>query len=245
MEIMKITQLREIIREEIKSINELSASVIRNKLLKQFGDDPLYKDFIIAKTSKEQKKALATLKSIRGGNAIVLMQKYVKKLQGESVNESVKRQYWDAYAKYYKTYEAFATGVMDLAKSVSKISGDKTDERIILKNFTKQIIPFASLMRSWSKGHEKNPHIDEKIKVKIQNQTKSISEDIVRGNEVHAKTKKELKAAIARSMKEILNGKTPKYDIINGMSGEMIGWKDGNDYIWQPNAIPYAERELK
>ena len=52
---MKITQLREIIREEIKSVNELSASVIRNKLLKQFGDDPLYKDFIIAKTSKEQK----------------------------------------------------------------------------------------------------------------------------------------------------------------------------------------------
>ena len=167
------------------------------------------------------------------------------RLKQESVNESTKRQYRDVYSKYYKTYKAFATGVMDLAKSVSKISGDKTDERIILKNFTKQIIPFASLMRSWSKGHEKNPHIDEKIKVKIQNQTKSISEDIVRGNEVHAKTKKELKAAITRSMKEILNGKTPKYDIINGMSGEMIGWKDGNDYIWQPNAIPYAERELK
>lgn len=72
-----------------------------------------------------------------------------------------------------------------------------------------------------------------------------ISEDIVRGNEVHAKTKKELKTAIARSMKEILAGKTPKYDIINGMSGEMIGWKDGKEYTWQPSAIPYAERELK
>jgi len=64
-------------------------------------------------------------------------------------------------------------------------------------------------------------------------------------NEVHAETKKELKAAIAKSMREILDGKTPKYDIINGMSGEMIGWKDGKDYIWQPSAIPYAERELK
>ena len=70
------------------------------------------------------------------------------------------------------------------------------------------------------------------------------SEEIIR-NEVHAKTKKELKAAIAKSMKEILNGKTPKYDIINGMTGEMIGWKDGKDYIWQPSAISYAERELK
>ena len=64
-------------------------------------------------------------------------------------------------------------------------------------------------------------------------------------DEVHAETKKELKAAIAKSMKEILAGKTPKYDIINGMTGEMIGWKDGKDYIWQPSAIPYAERELK
>ena len=70
-----------------ESVNELNASQIRNKLLKKFGDDPLYKDFIIAKTPREQKKALDTLKSIRGGNAVSLMQKYVKKLQGESVNE--------------------------------------------------------------------------------------------------------------------------------------------------------------
>ena len=86
---------------------------------------------------------------------------------------------------------------------------------------------------------------DKKVKDALRLANESVNEDIVRGNEVHAKTKKELKTAIARSMKEILAGKTPKYDIINGMSGEMIGWKDGKDYIWQPNAIPYAERELK
>jgi hypothetical protein len=34
------------------------------------------------------KKAMDTLKSIRGFNAVRLMQKYVKKLQGESVNEA-------------------------------------------------------------------------------------------------------------------------------------------------------------
>ena len=71
--------------EKEESINEANASVIRKKLLKQFGDDPLYKDFIIAKTPKDQKKALKTLKSIRGFNAVRLMQKYVKKLQGESI----------------------------------------------------------------------------------------------------------------------------------------------------------------
>ena len=78
---------------------------------------------------------------------------------------------------------------------------------------------------------------------------KSLGEDPIleriERDEVHAETKKELKTAIARSMKEILAGKTPKYDIINGRTGEMIGWKDGNDYVWQPNSIPDAERELK
>ena len=79
----------------------------------------------------------------------------------ESVKEGDKRQYRDAYGKYYKTYEAFAREVMNIAKSASKISGNKSDEKIILKFFKKQVIPFAGLMSSWSKGRESNPHIDE------------------------------------------------------------------------------------
>ena len=84
---MKHDQWVKLLGNKVKSesINEANASVIRKKLLKQFGDDPLYKDFIIAKTPKDQKKALKTLKSIRGFNAVRLMQKYVKKLQGESI----------------------------------------------------------------------------------------------------------------------------------------------------------------
>jgi hypothetical protein len=77
------------------------------------------------------------------------------------VNESTKRQYRDVYSKYYKTYEAFAREVMNLTKRISKISGDKVDAKIILKNFKKHVIPFAGLMNSWSKGRESNPHIDE------------------------------------------------------------------------------------
>ena len=81
--------------------------------------------------------------------------------KSESVNESTKRQYRDVYSKYYKTYEAFAREVMNLTKRISKISGDKVDAKIILKNFKKHVIPFAGLMNSWSKGRESNPHIDE------------------------------------------------------------------------------------
>ena len=83
------------------------------------------------------------------------------KKKSESVVEGEKKQYWDAYSKYYIAYEAFARETMKLAKNVSKISGDKTDEKIILKNFKKQVIPFAGLMRGWNKGHQNNPNLKE------------------------------------------------------------------------------------
>ena len=47
---------------------------------------------------------------------------------------------------------------------------------------------------------------------------KNLLKERIERNEVHAETKKELKAAIAKSMKEILKGKTPKYDIINAQN---------------------------
>ena len=117
---------------------------------------------------------------------------------------------------------------------VDKHGGPTINGRSILK---------IRKMKSPNEGREAVNNILDAMK------EKSLGEDPIleriERDEVHAETKKELKTAIARSMKEILAGKTPKYDIINGMTGEMIGWKDGKDYIWQPDAIPYAERELK
>jgi hypothetical protein len=81
----------------------------------------------------------------------------------ESVDEGQKRDSSNAYMKYYKTYETFAREVMNLAKTTTKLSGDRTDEKIILKNFKKYVIPFAGLMNSWDKGQQKNPHIDESV----------------------------------------------------------------------------------
>ena len=85
------------------------------------------------------------------------------KKYNESVDEGQKRDSSNAYMKYYKTYETFAREVMNLAKTTTKLSGDRTDEKIILKNFKKYVIPFAGLMNSWDKGQQKNPHIDESI----------------------------------------------------------------------------------
>ena len=101
---MKLTKskLKEIVKEVVsEAVDAKKATEIRKKLLKRFGKDPLYKDFIVARTPKEQKKALDTLKSIRGSNAISLMQKYATSLQKESINEGVLYE-----AKYKQTYKS-------------------------------------------------------------------------------------------------------------------------------------------
>jgi hypothetical protein len=63
--------------------------------------------------------------------------------------------------KYYKAYEVFARETMELAKTTSKLSGEKTDEKIIIKNFKKYVIPFAGLMNSWDKGQQQNQGLKE------------------------------------------------------------------------------------
>jgi hypothetical protein len=86
------------------------------------------------------------------------------KLTDLLITEGDKKKYWDLYTKWYKTYEAFARETMSLAKSTTKVgTTGSTDERIILKNFKKHVIPFVGLMSSWSKGRQDNPHIDESV----------------------------------------------------------------------------------
>ena len=67
-----------------ESINEGNpTSAVQKKLIKIFQNDPLYKDVIMATNSKDFKKAIDTLRSIRGPNAIALLKKHSKKLMGK------------------------------------------------------------------------------------------------------------------------------------------------------------------
>ena len=73
-------------------------------------------------------------------------------IKEELINEDNSSKYIQAHNKMYKAYENFAREVMNLAKTTSKLDGGKTDEKIILKNFKKDVIPFISLMKGWLKG---------------------------------------------------------------------------------------------
>ena len=70
----------------------------------------------------------------------------------QKLNEATPSAYIGAHNKMYKAYETFAREVMNLAQTSSKLDGHKVDEKIILKNFKKQVIPFIVLMKSWLKG---------------------------------------------------------------------------------------------
>ena len=52
----------------------------KQSLLSRFGSDPLYYDVITAPNLNQMQKALDTLRSIRGFNAIKLMQDYSNQL---------------------------------------------------------------------------------------------------------------------------------------------------------------------
>ena len=78
---IKVSQIADLIKEVMNEGNPTPA--VQKKLIKIFQNDPLYKDVIMAKNSKQMQKAMDTLRSIRGPNAISLLKKHAKKLMGD------------------------------------------------------------------------------------------------------------------------------------------------------------------
>ena len=67
---------------------------------------------------------------------------------------------------FFKSVKKFEQEVIVLGKMATKIRGDRTDEKIILKMYKKHMGPFIELIRSWNDTTQNNPHISEgKIQV--------------------------------------------------------------------------------
>ena len=66
--------------------------------------------------------------------------------------------------EFGKSYQKFTRAVHMLGKSMTNITGDKTDEKIIQKAFKKHIIPFVRIVDSWNSGQQKNPHLTTEAK---------------------------------------------------------------------------------
>ena len=79
------------------------------------------------------------------------------KLRKESVVNEEKIKAENLVIEFGKSFQKFTRAVHMLGKDITKMKGDKTDERIIQKAFKKQIIPFGRLIDEWNKGQQKNP----------------------------------------------------------------------------------------
>ena len=81
----------------------------------------------------------------------------------ESVNEQQKRQATDIRRMYDNAYLKFEKEVNNVIKMVDKYQGDKTDGKIIAKQFKKSLTPLDDLMQSWTAGQHRNPNITEDV----------------------------------------------------------------------------------
>ena len=80
-----------------------------------------------------------------------------------SVNERKKRDANNLTNEFSKSFKKFTVAVNGLAKSMYNITGNRTDQKIVMKAFKKHIIPFVQLVDSWNRGQQKNPHLSESV----------------------------------------------------------------------------------
>lgn len=106
------------------------------------------------------------------------------RLANESVNEQQKRQASDIQKKYDKAHLKFAREVRDIIQMINKYQGDRTDGKIIDKEYSKHLIPFNQVIQSWTDGQYSNPNLSEvdepMFKITYKDSTGRKKDDIMR-----------------------------------------------------------------
>ena len=95
-------------------------------------------------------------------NIVVPGLEWMSKIK-EAVNEQQKRQATDIRRRYDNAYLKFEKEVNNVIKMVDKYQGDKTDGKIIAKQFKKSLTPLDDLMQSWPAGQYRNPNLSESV----------------------------------------------------------------------------------
>ena len=75
-----------------------------------------------------------------------------KMIKEEMLNEGPAYEYANAFSKFEKAYMQLQKATDELGSFVTKKTGEKVDQKIIEKQWKKQVIPFYKLMKSWIRG---------------------------------------------------------------------------------------------
>jgi len=129
--------------EKMESINERKLSSHQKKAI-----------LIAIEMSGNMTGAAKKIERIKKGLSNDKKVKDALRLANESVNEarSTNRE-WN---KFEKAFGDFFTTVLRLGKANTKVTGDKTDEKIFIKNFNRDVGKFYSLMQSWVRGQNES-----------------------------------------------------------------------------------------
>ena len=68
------------------------------------------------------------------------------------MNEGPAYEYAKVFSKFEKAYMQLQKATDELGSFVTKKTGEKVDQKIIEKQWKKQVIPFYKLMKSWIRG---------------------------------------------------------------------------------------------
>ena len=126
----------------MKSVNERTQSIGGEELLK----------FLMKRFKMSKSQAIASMKKHKMDMSF---------LKNESVNEA--RNTNTEWNTFEKDYGDFFKTVVKLGKVNTKLTGDKTDEKIFLTNFTRNVGKFYTLMKSWKRGQ--NESVNESIQL--------------------------------------------------------------------------------
>jgi len=122
---------------------------------------------IVGASSKGQAKTKVA-RMLKGGMKDIIGVSRVQPAFGKQIDKKLesttegKKQYGQKLTDdFFKSVKKFEQEVIVLGKMATKLRGDRTDEKIILKSYKKQMSPFIALIRSWNSTTQKNPAISE------------------------------------------------------------------------------------
>ena len=138
-----------------ESVNEASDFKKAHKKFKETGELPPHLKKLVKDLDKVKVKHKVK-------NIVVPGLEWMSKIK-EAVNEQQKRQATDIRRRYDNAYLKFEKEVNNVIKMVDKYQGDKTDGKIIAKQFKKSLTPLDDLMQSWTAGQHRNPNISESV----------------------------------------------------------------------------------
>ena len=136
------SQVMDALRQYNESVNEKTVSIGGEELLK----------FLMKRFKMSKSQAIASMKKHKMDMSF---------LKNESVNEA--RNTNTEWNTFEKDYGDFFKTVVKLGKVNTKLTGDKTDEKIFLTNFTKNVGKFYTLMKSWKRSQ--NESVNESIQL--------------------------------------------------------------------------------